>query len=105
MPVRVQWHAPPRDAQGGASLSFISHGGDILSDIATARPICRGRERIWLDELHTYLTEVIRMRSVTDSLVYSVVLDEERPGGDRTPTFREFVTVEECYFHPYGVRG
>lgn len=45
------------------------------------------------------------MRSVTDSLVYSVVLDEERPGGDRTPTFREFVTVEECYFHPYGVRG
>ncbi|SBS78143.1 conserved hypothetical protein [uncultured Mycobacterium sp.] len=78
---------------------------DILSDIAAARPICRGRERIWLDELHIYLTEVIRMRTVADSLVYSVVLNEERPGGDGTPTFREFVTEEQCYFHPYGVGG
>ena len=66
--------------------------GDILADITAARAISRGRERIWLEELHTYLTEVIRMRTVADSMVYSVVLNEYCPGGDGTPTFREFVT-------------
>ncbi len=78
---------------------------DILADITAARAISRGRERIWLEELHTYLTEVIRMRTVADSMVYSVVLNEDRPGGDGTPTFREFVTDQLCYFHPYGVGG
>lgn len=78
---------------------------DVLSDIAATRPMCRGRERIWLEELHTYLTEVIRMRSVADSLVYSVVLSEDRPGGDGTPTFREIVTEAHSYFHPYGIGG
>ena len=78
---------------------------DILSDIATTRTLCRGRERIWLEELHTYLTEVIRMRTVADSMVYSVVLNDERPGGAGTPTVREFVTEEHCYFHPYGTGG
>jgi hypothetical protein len=79
--------------------------GDILSDIAATRPTARGRERLWLDELHTYLMEVIRMRSVTDSMVYCVVLNEDRPGGEGTPTFREFVTQQHCYFHPYGDGG
>lgn len=78
---------------------------DVLVDIAAARAVCRGRERVWLDELHTYLLEVIRMRTVADSLVYSVVLSEDRPGGEGTPTFREFVTDELCYFHPYGIKG
>ncbi len=58
---------------------------DVLADIAAARAVCRGRERIWLEELHTYLLEVIRMRTVADSLVYSVVLSEDRPGGEGTP--------------------
>ncbi|OKH63900.1 hypothetical protein EB73_25400 [Mycobacterium sp. SWH-M3] len=78
---------------------------DVLADIAAARSVCRGRERIWLEELHTYLLEVIRMRTVADSLVYSVVLSEDRPGGEGTPTYREFVTDHLCYFHPYGVGG
>lgn len=78
---------------------------DVLTDITESRVKCRGRERIWLDELHTYLMEVIRMRTVADSLVYSVVLSEDRPGGEGTPTFREFVTDQHCYFHPYGVGG
>ncbi len=78
---------------------------DVLTDITESRVKCRGRERIWLDELHTYLMEVIRMRTVADSLVYSVVLSEDRPGGEDTPTFREFVTDQYCYFHPYGVGG
>ena len=78
---------------------------DVLADITAARAVCRGRERIWLDELHTYLMEVIRMRTASDSMVYSVVLSEDRPGGESAPTFREFVTDQLCYFHPYGVGG
>ena len=78
---------------------------DVLADIAAARAVCRGRERIWLEELYTYLMEVIRMRTVADSMVYSVVLSEDRPGGEDTPTYREFVTDHLCYFHPYGVGG
>ncbi|WP_157517318.1 hypothetical protein ACORG1_33485 (plasmid) [Mycobacterium sp. TJFP1] len=78
---------------------------DVFADIAAARPLCRGRERIWLEELHTYLTEVIRMRTVADSMTYSVVLSEDRPGGEGTPTFREIVTEGNCYFHPYGIGG
>jgi len=78
---------------------------DILADMAAARPKCKGRERIWLDELLIYLMEVIRMRTVADSLTYSVVLSEDRPGGEGTPTYREFVTDGDCYFHPYGVGG
>ena len=53
---------------------------EVLTDIAPVRPKCRGRERVWLDELHTYLLEVVRMRTVADSMVYCVVLNEERPG-------------------------
>lgn len=78
---------------------------DVLSDIAAVRPTCRGRERVWLDELHTYLMEVVRMRTVADSMVYCVVLNEDRPGGEGTPTFREIVTDKHCYFHPYGIGG
>lgn len=78
---------------------------DVLSDVAAVRPKCRGRERIWLEELHTYLMEVIRMRTVADSMAYSVVLSEDRPGGEGTQTFREIVTDGHCYFHPYGIGG
>jgi hypothetical protein len=47
-----------------------------------------------------------RMRTVADSLTYSVVLSEDRPGVEGgTPTFREIVTEGHCYFHPYGVGG
>jgi hypothetical protein len=28
---------------------------DVLADIAAVRSGCRGRERVWLDELHAYL--------------------------------------------------
>lgn len=78
---------------------------DILSDVSSVRTKCTGRERMWLDELQTYLLEVIRMRSVADSLTYSVVLSEDRPGGEGTPTFREIVTEGRAYFHPYGIGG
>ncbi|OCB20048.1 MULTISPECIES: hypothetical protein [Mycobacterium] len=93
----------PREIQGVpvVHLPWL----DVLADITAARTVCRGRERIWLEELHIYLMEVIRMRTVADSMVYSVVLNEDRPGGEGTPTFREFVTDQLCYFHPYGAGG
>jgi hypothetical protein len=34
-----------------------------------------------------------------------VVLNEERPAGEGTPTFREIVTDLHFYFHPYGIGG
>lgn len=77
---------------------------DVLADIADVRPKCRGRERLWLDQLRNYLEGVIRMRSVADSWTYSVVLNDARPPGSRF-TFLEYVTDELTYFHPYGMGG
>jgi hypothetical protein len=78
---------------------------DVLTDISNARRACRGRERLWLDELQNYLKGVIRVRSVADSMTYCVVLNNARPGDGGAHTFLEFVTDEHCYFHPYGVGG
>lgn len=64
---------------------------------------CRGRERLWLDELRTYLEKVIRVRDIADSWTYCVVLNDERPGGGAT--FKEIVTDQLTYFHPYGTGG
>lgn len=43
---------------------------DVLADISDVRAGCRGRERVWLEELRKYLTGVIRVRSVADSWTY-----------------------------------
>lgn len=77
----------------------------VLEDIEAVRSTCRGHERFWLDQLRTYLAGVIKVRSVADSWTYCVVLNDERPGGGGARTFRQFVTDELCYFHPYGVSG
>lgn len=73
-----------------------------LDDITTARRMCRGTERVWLDELHAYLKEVIRMRKPEDCKTYCVVLNQAKPGDGGERTFLEYVTDEHCYFHPYG---
>jgi hypothetical protein len=78
---------------------------DVLADISSAQPDCRGRQRFWLDELRTYLKGVIRMRSIADSWTYCVVLNDDRPGGKGAPSFKEYVTEGMCYFHPYGEGG
>ncbi|WP_293003353.1 hypothetical protein [Mycobacterium sp.] len=78
---------------------------DVLADIAAVRTTCRGHERLWLDELHTYLKGVMRVRPVADSMTYCVVVNHARPGGGGARTFRQYVTQENCYFHPYGVGG
>jgi hypothetical protein len=77
----------------------------VLADIAATRSTCRGRERFWLDQLDTYLVGAINVRNVADSWTYCVVLNEERPGDGGALTFRQFVTDELRYFHPYGISG
>ena len=75
---------------------------EVLDDITAARRTCRGTERVWLDELHAYLKEVIRMRSPKDCTTYCVVLNRAKPGDGGDRTFLEYVTDGHCYFHPYG---
>ncbi|MBB3602780.1 hypothetical protein FHT40_002441 [Mycolicibacterium sp. BK556] len=77
---------------------------DVLTDIDDVRPQCRGRERLWLDQLRDYLRGVIRLRSIADSWTYSVVLNRARPPGSEL-TYLQYVTEQLTYFHPYGVGG
>ncbi|WP_100515515.1 hypothetical protein [Mycobacteroides abscessus] len=78
--------------------------GEVLEDIAAVKHRSRGRERVWLDELRTYLKGVIRVRSVADCWVYSVALNDVKPAGGET-SFKDFVREQRCYFHPYGEGG
>lgn len=75
---------------------------EVIDDISTVRRGRRGAERVWLDELHAYLKEVIRMRSPEDCRTYCVVLNNEKPGDGGALTFLQYVTDARCYFHPYG---
>ncbi|WP_343972671.1 MULTISPECIES: hypothetical protein [Kribbella] len=77
----------------------------VLAHISAVRGSCRGRERMWLDQLDIYLAGVIKVRNVADSWTYCVALNDQRPGGGGALTFREFVTDRLCYFHPYGISG
>jgi hypothetical protein len=78
---------------------------EILTDLAEVSRDRRGKERVWLDELANYLRGVVRLRSIADSWTYCVVLNNERPGDGGRRTFREFVTDDHTYFHPYGLGG
>lgn len=76
---------------------------DVLAVVNKVRANCRGHERLWLDEFNTYMKEVTSVRRVEDSWTYCVVLNDVKPGG--TATFKEIVTEQLCYFHPYGAGG
>lgn len=75
---------------------------EVRLDLAAARGAVRGQERAWLDEFHDYLRKAIKMREPADSWTYCVAISTDRPGGGSPRTFRDFVTNEGCYFHPYG---
>lgn len=78
---------------------------EVMTDLVQVSRDRRGAERVWLDELASYLRGVTRMRSIADSWTYCVVLNSARPGDGGRRTFREFVTDDHTYFHPYGVGG
>jgi hypothetical protein len=77
---------------------------DVLADVEAVRPKCRGKERLWLEEFRTYIKEVIWLLPVGDSWVYCVSLSDVKPGGGNA-SFKEIVTEQLSYFHPYGING
>lgn len=76
----------------------------VRVELEAARTCCRGEQRHWLDELHTYLRRAVRVRQPEDSWTYCVVVSAQRPGGGGDRTFRDFV-AEGVYFHPFGSGG
>jgi hypothetical protein len=74
----------------------------VRRDLDAARARSHGRERLWLSELRDYLGKAIRMRDPADCWTYCVAISTSKPGGGGSRTFRDFVTSESCYFHPYG---
>ncbi len=72
--------------------------------LADVRPVVRGAERLWLDELNTYLRRATAVREISDCWTYCVVVSDDRPGGGGARTFREFVEAG-TYFHPFGTGG
>lgn len=69
--------------------------------LAAARRGAAGHERLWLDQLNTYLKETLRVVEVNNAEVYCVVINRERPGGGGPHTYREIVD-QGFYYYPYG---
>ena len=78
---------------------------DVMADISSVRQGRRGQERLWLEEFRAYLQGVIRMRRIEDSWTYCVVVNDKMPDDGGRYTFRQYVTEENCYFHPFGMGG
>lgn len=74
----------------------------VLGHLGGVRRAAGGHERLWLDQLHTYLKEALRVIEVENSTVYCVAASQARPGGGGPHTFQEVVIDEGCYYYPYG---
>jgi hypothetical protein len=74
---------------------------EVRLDVGTAYGTARGAERVWLGELSTYLAGATSVREPAEQWVYCVVAADGKPGGG-SRTFRDFVTTERVYLHPYG---
>jgi hypothetical protein len=75
----------------------------IRNDLRSARRLTRTVERHWLEELTTYLAGATAVRDPAEQWVYCVVVSNDAQGGPRT--FRDYVTTERRYFHPFGGRN
>lgn len=64
-----------------------------------ARTTARPRERLWLDELETYMGTMTSRRPADDQWVFCVVVADSLFGG---VNFRDYVTQQRRYFHAYG---
>jgi len=74
---------------------------EVRADLDMAVKTTRGAETVWLGELSTYLAGATSVRDPAEQWVYCVVVSDGKPGGG-SRTFRDFVTIERVYFHPYG---
>lgn len=86
---------------GGVTVRHLSWER-VRAQLQLALHKTRGTERLWLRELNQYLRRAVRMTDVSDSWTYCVVLSPKKYGPH---TFREFVTEENVYFHPFGGKG
>ncbi len=77
---------------------------DVLADVEHVKTHCRGHDRFVLDQFRAYVKEVIRVTRVGDSWTYCVVLNNHKPAGGAA-TFKQIVTEQLSYFHPYGARN
>jgi hypothetical protein len=59
----------------------------------------RGRERVWLEELETYMGRATSMVAYDDQWVFCVVVSDSDFGGK---SFRDYVLHDRVYFHPFG---
>lgn len=74
---------------------------DIRADLREIRStVRRHTERLWLEQLNTYLAGATAVRDPSEQWVYNVVLSDQVFGGR---TFRNWVTERRVYFHPSGV--
>ncbi len=78
---------------------------DIRDDLRAAKGAARSSERLWLTELSKFLSGGTSVRDPAEQWVYCVVASNNRPAGGGRFTFREYVTDERVYFHPYGGRN
>lgn len=99
-----QWAAHVLPAEvGGVSVTHLPWSV-VLTELAAARSSSRGTERLWLEELDSYLRRLVTVaRDPSEAWVYSVSLARRLlPGTDRT--LLQFVIENNVYFHPYGPR-
>ncbi|WP_139279840.1 hypothetical protein [Rhodococcoides yunnanense] len=58
-----------------------------------------GKQRWWLEELEDYMGHATSVRRFDDQYVFCVVVSNQQLGAR---TFREYVSQDRVYFHPYG---
>lgn len=75
---------------------------DVRTDIRAAASRSKGSEKTWLTELTDYLAGATTVRPPDSQWVYCVVVSDDKAGNGGPHTFRDFVTTERVYFHPYG---
>lgn len=72
---------------------------DIRSIVTAGKADTRGRERTWLDELEAYMGRATSTRPYDSQWVFCVVVSNTVFAGI---SFRDFVTRDRVYFHPFG---
>lgn len=76
---------------------------DVRAALRTLRsagpPRLPSAERVWLDQLATYLAGVRTVRDPAEQWVYVVAVNQSAPGGSGATSYRDYV-VNRRYFHP-----
>lgn len=88
------------DAVDGVAVRHLPWDA-VRDDLKAARAATRTpAERLWLNELDTYLAGATAVRPPSDQWAYCVVVNDNLFG--QKSTFREFVVDRRVYFHPFG---